>query len=241
MRQEFLQKFRVSRSFYPQPAFVAEANGTKEPRSYRFSEGYWQTLEDIRRCYVSVHGRAALGDGTVNRPPPKVAPPPSPVLIVEEEILPVSRGLAFSILNGRYDAPLACKLFGFIRLPADKLAAFDERYLALAEAASKEPLLRGHVLGRSQKEIIRPGRVMQWPPVGAEYFDRTVEYYFESPEDLDRFCATPWMGQAASLIDEFGEARAWDAAQIQEIFYTSIGQQPLEESWKALYRGQAGA
>ena len=128
MRQEFLQKFRVSRSFYPQPAFVAEANGTKEPRSYRFSEGYWQTLEDIRRCYVSVHGRAALGDGTVNRPPPKVAPPPSPVLIVEEEILPVSRGRAFSILNGRYDAPLACKLFGFVRLPADKLAAFDARW-----------------------------------------------------------------------------------------------------------------
>jgi hypothetical protein len=236
MLQERLQKFRVSRSFYPQPAFVARANGTVEPRSYRFSEGYWQTLEDIRNCYVSVHGRAALGDGTVNRPPMKTPPPPQPVLVVEEQILPVSKRLAFSILDGRYDATQACKLFCFVRLGEGRADAFDQRYLTLATEVAEAAELRGHVLGRSLKEVIRLGRVMRWPPVGAEFFDRTLEFYFESPASLEAFCASPRMSNVQSLVAELGEAHVWDAAQIQEVFYTSAGDQPLEESWKALYR-----
>jgi hypothetical protein len=234
MRQELLQRFRISRSFYPQPEFVVSRTGSEKPIAYRFSEGYWQTVDDMRRCYVSPNGRAALADGPVNIRPAAAPPPVLPVLIVEEEVLPVQRELGFNVREGLYQAPQACKLFAFVRLKGDA-QAFDRDYLALADKASKDPDLRGHVLGRTQNEVVRIGRVMQWPPLGAEHFDRTLEYYFESREAMDRFCASPWMKEVTALVDRATDGQAWDAAQMQEVFYTSAGDQPLEDSWKALY------
>lgn len=235
MRQERLQRFRISRSFYPQPDFVAKRTGSPRPISYRFSEGYWHNLEDIRNCYVSPNGRAALADGPANIRPPETPSPVLPVLIVQEEVLPVARELGFNVREGHYHAPLACKLFGFVRLRAGQADAFDARYKALAAAIAADPDLRGHILGRTLKEVIHIGRVMQWPPAGAEHFDRTLEFYFEDRAAMDRFCAGPWMGELSALLDEFAEAQAWDAARLQEVFYTSAGDQPLEDEWKALY------
>ena len=235
MRQELLQRFRICRSFYPQPAFVTQANGTDEPRAYRFSEGYWETVEDMRHCYVSPNGRAALSDGPLNILPGRTPATPQPVLVVEEEFFPVVQELSFHVPTGCYQHPLACKLFGFVRLREGRAAEFEARYKALAAKVADDPELRRHVLGRSLDAVIRPGRVVQWPPIGAEHYDRTLEYYFDSRESLDRFCASPWIGEVQALTGDLGEAIAWDAARIQEVFYTSKGDQPLEDSWKARY------
>jgi len=236
MRQEFLQRFRISRSFYPQPDFVVQATGSNIPRSYRFSEGYWQNVEDIRRCYLSVHGRAALADGRLNMAPPSTPTAPSPVLVTEEEVFPVAEELSFNLREGRYRGSLACKLFGFVRLRDGATETFDNRYRALASKASTNRDLRGHVLGHVVHETVRLGRIMQWPPIGAEHFDRTLEFYFESRESLDQYCSSQWMAEVVGLVEECAAAKTWDAAQFQEVFYTSIGRQPLEESWKELYR-----
>jgi len=235
MRQEHLTRFRISRSFYPQPPFVARLTGSDQPRAYRFSEGYWRSMDDIRRCYVSVHGRAALADGFINRTAPSTPRPPSPVLAMEEEIFPVARRLGFDLWTGRYGGELPCKLFGFVRLEEQAGAEFDRRYGALAKGASEDPDLRGHVRAATLDEVVRPGRAMRWPPEGAEHFDRSVEYYFDDRSGLDRFCGSEWMGEALALLGEFAVAQTWDAARIQEVFYTADGDQPLEDSWKAFY------
>lgn len=237
MRQENLQRFRISRSFLPQPDFVKEKTGSATPRSYRFSEGYWNNLPEMQQCYVSPNGRAALADGALNIPPAKNPPKPQPVLIVEEQPFPTNDELGFNVRTGKYRAELACKLFGFVRLKKGTAAKFDKRYEALAGKVGSNADIRGHVLGRTQQDaVVRPGRVMQWPPAGAETFDRTLEYYFDSRAGMDRFCKSGVMGEITALVDEFAEASTWDATQIQEVFYTSRGDQPLEESWKALYR-----
>jgi hypothetical protein len=235
MRQERLQRFRINRSLYPQPGFVAKAMGTDKPEVYRFSEGYWLNADDMRHCYASVHGRAALADGTLNMRGTAVPTKPGSVLVMEEEAFPVAEELAFNVRTGKYRGEQACKLFGFVKLRDGTAADFDKRYAALARDVASDPDLRGHIVSRSVDEVIRPGRLVQWPPVGADHYDRTVEFYFESPKALERFAASAWMGQVTALIGELATARFWDAAQIQEVFYTTTGDQPLEESWKALF------
>ena len=235
MRQERLQRFRINRSLYPQPAFVTKAMGTDKPEAYRFSEGYWLSADDMRHCYASVHGRAALADGSLNMRGSAVPTKPSPVLVMEEEAFPVAEELAFNVRTGRYRGEQACKLFGFIRLRDGTAADFDRRYAALAKEVVEDGELRGHIVSRSVDEVIKPGRLVQWPPIGADHYDRTVEYYFESPKALDHFGASAWMGKVGALIGEVSTAHFWDAAQIQEVFYTTTGDQPLEASWKALY------
>jgi hypothetical protein len=235
MRQELLQRFRISRSFYPQPAFVVRETGSAEPRAYRFSEGYWRSLDDVRTCYSSPNGRAALADGPLNIGP-LVGPAPRPTVLLQEEVLPVDRELDFDIREGGYRAPLACKLFGILRLKPGAAERFDAAVRDLAQAAGGHPDLRGQVLGRALDETVQLGRFAQIPPVGGERFDRTVEYYFESPQALDRFCAGETMGQVAALAKAEGEAVVWDAAQIQEVFFTSLGRQPLEAAWIDFYR-----
>ncbi|OJU08200.1 MAG: hypothetical protein BGO51_16155 [Rhodospirillales bacterium 69-11] len=154
---------------------------------------------------------------------------------MEEEIFPIPEELAFNLREGRYRAPLACKLFGFVRLKNGKAEEFDRRYGALANAISSDGALRGHTLSRTLDAVIRPGRAVQWPPVGSEHFDRAVEYYFESPEAMGQFCAAGRLKGVTDLFSELGQACFWDATRIQEIFYTATGDQPLEENWKALY------
>ena len=236
MRQERLQRFRVNRSFFPQPQFVKNCSGSDNPRAYRFSEGYWKTVEDIQHCYVSVHGRAALADSPLNFRPPSMPFPPTPVLVMEEESFKVERELCFNLGDGCYRAPLACKLFGFLRLDEPSLRRFDNSYCDLALSATRSAELRGHVLSRSINAVIRPGKAVQWPPPEAEWFDRAIEYYFECPEDLDRFCNSEYMGKVLSLCEDTTVVPTWNAVRIQEVFFTTSGDQPLEESWKALYR-----
>lgn len=235
MRQERLQRFRINRSLYPQPSFVAEAMGDDRPAVYRFSEGYWLNADDMRHCYASVHGRAALADGTLNMRGTATPAKPTPVLVMQEEVFPVAEELAFNVRDGRYRGELACKLFGFLRLKDGAAGRFDQAYASLAREVAADPDLRGHSMSRAVDEIIRPGRLVQWPPVGADFYDRTVEFYFESPAALDRFAASPWMARAKALVDECAAERFWDATRIQEVFYTTTGDQPLEASWKALY------
>jgi hypothetical protein len=235
MRQELLQRFRINRSFYPQPAFVVGEMGSAEPRAYRFSEGYWQSLDDVRACYASPNGRAALSDGPLNIGP-LVGPTPRPTVLLREEALPVARELNFDIREGHYRAPLACKLFGILRLKPGSADRFDAGVRALSAACGQHPDLRGQVLGRGLDDVVQLGRFAQIPPVGGERFDRTVEYYFESPEALERFCAGEALDQVAALARSECEAVVWDAAQIQEVFFTSVGRQPLDAGWIDFYR-----
>src|SRR5262249_31907294 len=69
MRQENLRAFRISRALFPQPPSIVALNGSDEPASFRFSEGYWDTFEDVQECYRSPNGLAALADGMLNASP----------------------------------------------------------------------------------------------------------------------------------------------------------------------------
>lgn len=233
MRQERLRAFRINRSLYPQPAFVVRETGSQMPRAYRFSEGYWPSMDDVRVCYSSPEGRAAIGHGPLNIGPSTPATP-RPTLFIEEEDLPVPTRLDFDIRAGAYRAPDACKLFGIFRM-GGQAGAWDTKIRELVKAAVGHPDLRGLVLGRGLPEVVKLGRIAQLPAVGAEVFDRTFEVYFESPAALDRFCASPAMQAIAQAAKARAEAVVWDACRIQEIFFTTLGRQPLEQSWLDLY------
>jgi len=239
MRQELLHRFRISRSLYPQPAFVARAMGTDEPRAFRFSEAWWRSVADAERCYTLPNGLAALADrsdGPLNQWP-VVAPERRAVVILQEEPLPVARALAFDVRAGRYRAEHARRLFGFLRLKPGAATPFDTGYRALAVEAATDPDLRGHTLGRELDAVIRIRRKAQLPPAGIERFQRVLEFEFESQDALERFCASPHMDRVAALTAETCDAVVWDAVEMQEVLYSVTGDQPLEPAWTALYAG----
>jgi len=122
------------------------------------------------------------------------------VLVLEEEALPVRRELGFNLRTGLYDAPLACKLFVFLRFGAEGAARFDKTYRSLVSDIGAQgghpwschrPCHRRRNPSRAR---FRNGR-----PRGAERFDRTLEYYFASREDLDAFCASSLMQSVTDL------------------------------------------
>jgi hypothetical protein len=230
MRQEFLQRFRIARAWMPQPRFVQEANGDPVPPIYRLPEGYWHSMEDIHACYRSVHAMAALGDGALNAVTPPVPGPPRPVLFVRETELAAGGKLCFDPASGEYESAETTKLWAFVRLIAGA-PEFDEAYGKIGEPPA---VLKRHVLGSCQDETVTLGRAAQWPPKGAERFDRTLEYYVDGPSQVEDFAATDFFKNVLKLLDERAERVLWVAVRIQETFYTREGDMPLEDGWKQI-------
>jgi hypothetical protein len=237
MRQENLRAFRISRGLYPQPQAIREITGTAEPGSFRFSEGYWDTFADIEACYRSPHGLAALADGMLNASP-RLPRGPQPVFFAAEQEFETRSRLQFDIFRGRYTQAAPVKLFVFVRLRRGSARAFDAGYAALAPEIGAVDGLGPHMLSRRQEHTLTLGRASQWPPAGVDCYDRVAEYYFPRQAATDAFLESPAFEAVASLAREHGQALLPVAAEPQEVFFTTTGQQPLSEGWRAFYREQ---
>jgi hypothetical protein len=237
MRQEHLRAFRLSRGIYPQPPAIRAITGTDEPGSFRFSEGYWESFEDIEACYRSPHGLAALADGMLNASP-RLPRGPQPVFFAAEEAFETRSRLQFDIFRGRYADPAPVKLFLFVRLQHGQASAFDAEYAALSPEIGAVDDLGPHVLSRRLEHTLTLGRASQWPPVGVEGYDRVAEFYFPGEAAMEAFVASAPFARVVSLAREHGQAVLPVAAEPQEVFFTTTGHQPLSEGWRAFYRGQ---
>jgi hypothetical protein len=238
MRQENLRAFRISRALFPQPQAIRELNGSDEPASFRFSEGYWDTFEDVQECYRSPNGLAALADGMLNAN--ARIPSLGTVFFAEEQEFPASSRILFDPFRGAYAEPHPTKLVVFTRLPAGKLADFDARYAALAPAIGKVAGLGPHILSRRLDLRVELGTARSWPADGTELFDRVAEFYFPDEAHLDAFVASPEYAGVVSLCQELGERTIAVAVEPQEVFFTTLGQQPIPPGLRSLYADSAG-
>lgn len=235
MRQENLRRFRINRALYPQPRVVCDLTGTDEPGSFRFSEGYWDSFEEIEECYRSPHGMAALADGMLNASP-RVPRGPQPVFFAEEEEFETESRLQFDIFHGRYVEPAPTKLFLFVRLLADHERAFDLGYAAMAADLGKAAGLGPHVLSKRLDRRVVLGRASEWPPSGVETYDRVCEYYFRDVMHLEAFLGSARFAAVVSLARAHGDALLPVAAEPQEVFFTTTGNQPISRGLRELYR-----
>lgn len=235
MRQENLCAFRISRGLLPQPRSIQEMTGSAEPAVFRFSEGYWESFEDIEECYRSPNGLAALADGMLNATP-RVPRGPLPVFVAEEQSFATEARLPFDIFRGAYADRQPAKLFLFVRLQAGAGPSFDDRYAALAEQVGHVARLGPHLLSRRLDLTVRLGQSVQWPSPEAERYDRIGEYYFPDEGALTAFVESALFQEIAGLCRELGEATLPVATEPQEVFFTTLGHQPLSEGWLAFAR-----
>lgn len=230
MRQENLRSFRISRAVCPQPEILQSFTGAAIPPVFRFSEGYWDSLEDIEECYRSPHGLAALADGMLNASP-RAPDRPLPVLLAEEERLPAAGTLGFDIFSGRFVDERPRKLFVFIELPDPASSRFDQAYADLASTFAADRGIGPHVLSRTQEYRLELGRSRQWPPDGAEHYHRIVELYFAGPDVAESFFRTDTFQSLMGLVRSCSASFLPILVEPQHVFFTTTGQQPLSEGW----------
>jgi len=235
MRQENLRSFRISRSLYPQPNGLTAITGDPMPAAFRFSEGYWDSFEDIEECYRSPNGLAALADGMLNASP-RIPVTPLPVLLADEESLPCKHRLAFDIFNGMFSDAQPTKLFLFLGIGEAELAAFDADYHSIAEEVGEFEALGHHVLSTTRPYNLSLGKARTWPPEDAPYYQRILEYYFPNLDALNEFVAGSSFGRVMSLANRTADAVLPVAAEPQHVFFTTTGAQPLSEGWLSLYQ-----
>jgi hypothetical protein len=233
MRQENLQRFRINRGLYPQPEAIAELNGTPLPPVYRISEGYWETWEAIQECYRSPNGLAALADGMLNARP-TLPDQPRPVLFLSEQEMSSSQEPYFDIFNGRYVDPRPVKLFAIVRAKPGRSEDFDAAYADVWPLLARSSKLGRHVVSRSLDHTLHLGKSTQWPAVGAEKFERVLEYYFRSEEDLEAFLSSDGFTQLVAMLNDGAERTVYVVTEPQEVFFFSRGAQPLSAGWLSL-------
>jgi hypothetical protein len=233
MRQENLQGFRINRGLYPQPQVIAKLNGSPLPPVFRLPEGYWETWEAIQECYRSPNGMAALADGMLNARP--ILPDqPRSVLFLSEEEMSGSQQPYFDIFNGRYVDPRPVKLFVIVRAKPGRSEEFDSAYADVWPLLARSSELGRHVVSRGLDQTLHLGKSTQWPPVGAEAFERVLEYYFRSEADLNAFLLTDGFNQLVAMLNDVAESTLYVATEPQEVFFFSRGAQPLSAGWQSL-------
>jgi hypothetical protein len=233
MRQENLQRFRINRGLYPQPEVIAKRNGTPLPLVYRFSEGYWETWEAIQECYSSPNGLAALADGMLNARPTLPNQPRS-LMFLSEQDMSDSQQPYFDIFQGRYVDPRPVKLFAIVRAKPGRLPEFDPAYADVWPRLAGSSELGRHVLSRSLDYTLHLGESTQWPAVGSETFERVLEYYFRSEEDLNAFLLTDGFNELVAMLNDVAEKTLYVVTEPQEVFFFSRGAQPLSAGWQSL-------
>lgn len=234
MKQENLRRFRINLGLYPQPRVICERNGSDEPAVFRFSEGYWDTFEEIEECYRSPNGLAALADGMLNAVP-RVAAGPLPILYASEEEFPTRARLAFDIFSGKYIDPKPVKLFVFVRLKSGQEQSFDAAYAAVATEVGEVDGLGPHILSRTLDHHVDIGRSSRWPAEGTETYHRIAEYYFPDQERLEKFLSSPAFARVMSLAGTTGDKTTVVAVEPQEVFFTTTGNQVLSKGWLNFY------
>jgi hypothetical protein len=234
MRQENLQSFRISRAFQPQPDGVQAVTGQPVSPVFRFSEGYWESFEDIQACYNSPNGLAALADGMLNASP-RIPATPLPVLLAEEEELPSRGRINFDIFKGRFVGERPAKLFVFLKLRGDADSAFDLKYREFAPCLEELESLGPHFVSRTRPYDLPLGKARHWPPEGTTNYERILEYYFPSHAQLESFTAGQHFKDILALSHEFADEVLPIAVEPQHVFFTTTGDQPLTPEWLAVY------
>jgi hypothetical protein len=230
MRQENLRSFRISRSLQPQPEFLRQITGLSLPPVFRFSEGYWESFEDIEECYRSPNGLAALADGMLNAVA-RIPATPLPVLLAEEEELPCRGRIAFDIFRARFVDPCPVKLFVFVKLRGANGAEFDEEYRRVSRPIELLEEVGPHFISRTRPYRLPLGKARQWPPENAEYYERLLEYYFPAVEALAQFLSSEPFRQVIALTESYSDSFLPIAAEVQHVFFTTTGDQPLSTGW----------
>jgi hypothetical protein len=239
MRQENLRSFRISRALQPQPEFLQQVTGLSLPPVFRFSEGYWGSFEDIQECYRSPNGLAALADGMLNAVP-RIPPTPLSVLLAEEEELPSGGRIAFDIFRGRFVDPRPVKLFVFVKLRPGSASEFDQEYRCVSRRIELLDYVGPHVISRTRPYNLPLGVARQWPPENAEYYERVLEYYFPAVEGLAQFVSSEAFRQVIALAGSHSDSFLPVAAELQHVFFTTTGDQPLSTGWLNVYGEGAG-
>jgi hypothetical protein len=230
MRQENLRSFRISRALQPQPESLQEITGLSVPPVFRFSEGYWESFEDIQECYRSPNGLAALADGMLNALP-RIPPTPLAVLLAEEEELPSGGRIAFDIFRGRFVDPRPVKLFVFVKLRQGNATEFDKEYRRVSRPIELLEDVGPHFISRTRSYRLSLGKARQWPPEDAEYYERVLEYYFPAAERLAHFLSSEPFRQVMALTGSYSDGVLPIAAELQHVFFTTTGDQPLSTGW----------
>jgi len=234
MRQENLRSFRISRALQPQPGPLQEITGLGLPPVFRFSEGYWESFEDIQECYRSPNGLAALADGMLNAVS-RTPPTPLSVLLAEEEELPSGGRIGFDIFRGRFVDARPVKLFVFLKLREGSAAEFDQEYRRISRPIELLEHVGPHVISRSRHYSLPLGKARQWPPENAEYYERVLEYYFPADERLAHFVSSEAFRQVIALSGSCSDSFLPIAAELQHVFFTTTGDQPLSAGWLNVY------
>jgi hypothetical protein len=238
MRQENLRSFRISRALQPQPDPLQAITGASLPPVFRFSEGYWDSFEDIQECYRSPNGLAALADGMLNAVS-RIPPTALSVLLAEEEELPSGGRIAFDIFGGRFVDRRPVKLFVFLKLRAGSAAEFDQEYRRVSRPIELLEHLGPHVISRTRPYSLPLGKARQWPPETAEYYERVLEYYFPAENALAHFVSSEAFRQVMALSQSCSDSFLPIAAELQHVFFTTTGDQPLSAGWLSVY-GEKG-
>ena len=238
MRQENLRRFRINLGLYPQPIVIQNLHGSQEPAVFRFSEGYWDSFEEIEECYRSPNGLAALADGMLNATP-RVPAAPLPVLFGQEQEFTTHSRIAFDPFAGQYVEPRPAKVFAFLRLRRGQGESFDQAYADLAAEMSDVPGLGPHILTTMLDRHVVLGRSSRWPAADAETYDRACEFYFTDEDCMQQFLASPHFSKVLGLGTQHGEATTVIAVDPQEVFFTTVGRQPISQGWRDLYADQS--
>ena len=238
MRQENLRSFRISRALQPQPQPLQEITGASLPPVFRFSEGYWESFDDIEACYRSPNGLAALADGMLNAVP-RIPATRLPVLLAEEEELPSRGRIAFDIFRARFVDPRPVKLFVFVKLRRGNAAEFDQEYRRVSRPIELLENVGPHFISRTRPYRLPLGKARQWPPEDAEYYERVLEYYFPADERLAQFLSGEPFRQVIALTESYSDLFLPIAAELQHVFFTTTGDQPLSTGWLNVYGERA--
>jgi hypothetical protein len=238
MRQENLRSFRISRALQPQPESLQAITGLSVPPVFRFSEGYWESFEQIQECYQSPNGLAALADGMLNAVP-RIPPTALSVLLAEEEELPSRGRIAFDIFRGRFIDPRPVKLFVFVKLSRGNAAEFDQEYRRVSRPIEVLEDVGPHVISRTRPYRLPLGKARQWPPENAEHYERVLEYYFSSVDGLSRFLTGEPFRQVMALARSVADSFLPIAAELQHVFFSTTGDQPLSTGWLNVYGEKA--
>jgi hypothetical protein len=234
MRQENLTSFRISRALQPQPAPLQEITDSSVPPVFRFSEGYWRSFEDIQECYRSPNGLAALADGMLNAVA-RIPSTPLSVLLAEEEELPSAGRIAFDIFSGRFVDRRPVKLFVFLKLREGTAAEFDREYRCVSTPIESLEHLGPHFISRTRPYSLPLGKARQWPPEDATYYERVLEYYFPAEDALVHFVSSEAFRQVMAVSRSYADSWLPIAAELQHVFFTTTGEQPLSAGWLKVY------
>ena len=80
----------------------------------------------------------------------------------------------------------------------------------------------------------------RWPgPRTPRRTTGACEFYFTDEDCMQQFLASPHFSKVLGLGTQHGEATTVIAVDPQEVFFTTVGRQPISQGWRDLYADQS--